>query len=95
MRMNPRLKVVGATSLIWILCLSACGSIQITTWFTDASQVDQRCQGESPLIRRDANGTIEAALTILQADGYLCYSPADDKTWRDKLDLCCAQAGIK
>lgn len=92
MRLNQKLTIAGVTSLAWMVCLSSCGSLQIKTWFLDQTQVSEACKDAKPLIRRGGDGAVQEALTILQADGYRCYSPADDEAWRNDLNIetqCC------
>lgn len=81
MRRNERLRIVAATSLIWIACLSSCAELRIKTWFLDGRE-------EQALIRRK-NGEIIERLTFVEADGYRCYSEADDTAWRNRLVACC------
>lgn len=89
MMLNHKLRIVGATSLIWIISLSSCSALKIKTWFADATQVSPPCQVEDLLVRKDSKGKVQEALTILQMDGYRCYSAADDEAWRNLLIACC------
>ncbi len=83
---NQKLRVVVVTSLIWILCLSSCAGLKIKTWFLDGKDAQA-------LIRKDSSGNITEKLTYFEADGYRCYSQADDTAWRNRMALCCADAG--
>lgn len=82
---KEKLRIAGATSLIWTLCLSSCAALNIKTWFLDGMH-------EQALIRRDSNGNIKEKLTFLEGDGYRCYSAVDDEAWRNRLIQCCAKA---
>lgn len=74
------------TSLIWIVCLSSCANLKIHTWYNDGTI-------HKELIRTDHDGNLTEEMSYVAADGYLCYSPEDDKAWRDRLALCCANSG--
>lgn len=87
--LKTKLIPVAATSVIWIICLSSCGGMQVKTWFTDSTHVSEQCRNEEHLVRRK-NGVVQEALTIVKADGYRCYSPADDQAWRNRMAVCCA-----
>ncbi len=78
------------TSLFMVLLFTACGALQIKTWYTDKNNVSLECQTEKPLIRRDSAGAIKEARSIVEADGFRCYSRADDEAWRNRMALCCS-----
>lgn len=85
MTLKQRLKIAAATSLIWIICLSSCAGLNITTWFLDGKE-------HLELIRKNADGSILASKTFLEAHGFLCYSPSDDEAWRTQFATyaeCC------
>lgn len=90
MLMREKLKIVAATSLVWIISLSvlsACAGqgLVIKTWFLAAKDYGS-------LIRKDDSGAVVGKMTYDAADGYLCYSPSDDEAWRDALNTatqCC------
>lgn len=82
--LKQKLQIVGATSLIWTICLSSCAALNIKTWYLDGIH-------EQALIRRNADGTVNEKLSWLEADGFRCYSPLDDEAWRDRLIQCCAK----
>lgn len=84
--LKEKLRIVGVTSLLWILFLS-CSGLTIKTYFLDG-------MSENALIRRNEDGTIQEKLTFLQAHGYRCYSPVDDEAWRTRLAQCCAKSGF-
>lgn len=85
MTLNQRLQIVGVTSLIWIVCLSSCAALSIKTWFLDGKEYQS-------LVRKNSNGTLKEKLSFIEANGYRCYSPADDEAWRNRLIACCAKA---
>lgn len=80
--MKRSLQIAVATSAVWMICLSSCAGLKIKTWFLDGKE-------ESALIRRKS-GVIVEKMTFFDADGYRCYSQADDTAWRDRMALCCA-----
>lgn len=56
----------------------------ITTWFLDSSI--------PALVRKDKEGNIREQKSLQEADGYRCYSRADDEAWRSsyaQLSACC------
>lgn len=81
--LNQKLRLVVATCLIWIICLSSCAGLKIKTWFLDGKD-------EQALIRKNDDGVVTEKLTYIEADGYRCYSPVDDEAWRTRLVECCA-----
>lgn len=83
MTLKQKLRIVAATSLIWIISLSACAGLKIKTWFLDAKE-------QNALIRKASTGEITERLSYIEADGYRCYSPIDDEAWRTRLAQCCA-----
>lgn len=88
MTLKQRLRIAAATSLIWILCLSSCAGLRITTWFLNGKGEEAQ-QG---LDRKSHDGTLQAHKSWLEADGYHCYSPIDDEAWRTRmatLSECC------
>lgn len=82
MRLRKKLTTLTATLMILIGSLSACGALQIKTWFLDSKET-------GALIRKHANAPMEV-LSYADADSYRCYSPIDDQAWRDRMALCCA-----
>ena len=95
MKLKERLIGAGATCLIWTLCLSSCGGsgsgIRIKTWYADTENVRPDCHSEPVLVRKNSRGDIQEALNLLKMQGYRCYSPDDDRTWRTRLAMCCAR----
>ena len=73
------MKTFFLTSLGWVCLLASCASTPtVKTWTI----------GPSDLTDLDTG----AVLTFLQAQGYRCYSQADDTFWRNELAVaqeCC------
>ena len=73
------------TSCIWLGVIASCASSQtIKTWIV------------VPEGFRHHTNEIDEMMSLLQAQGYRCYSAADDQVWRDELatyKACCDQKG--
>ncbi len=80
MKRCARLKIVVATSLIWTICLSSCGSIRVKWWFLDALQ-------EKSLIRRKGTEIVERQ-SYEASDGYFCVSPPDAELIINAIKTC-------
>ena len=70
-----------------LIVLSSCASLQVKTWFFEPKNVSIECQSVEPLVRRK-DGVIVEALTVPKAEGYRCYSEADDTAWRTAYRVC-------
>lgn len=83
--LKQRLMTAAVTSLIWITCLSSCAGMKVKTWFLDG-------RDEKMLVRKNG-GVITDRLSFFEADGYRCYSRADDEAIRAhmaSLEACCS-----
>lgn len=70
------------TSGLWLLLFGACAAkTPIATWILTG-----------PDGLRHHDGSVDQAMTIVQASGFRCYSELDDQTWRTLLAVksaCC------
>lgn len=76
------MKCVFFASVALNLLLLGCASEPISTWIVAGGQLEHNV------------GANKLAQTCAQAEGYRCYSEADDLMWRNRMALCCAQAGM-
>lgn len=78
-------KAALLTSLLWLTALGSCASsTTIKTWLIEKEGL------------RHKTSSVNETMTFLEANGYRCYSKADDQTWREELasyKSCCEQRG--
>jgi hypothetical protein len=81
---NSSIRSVFYLSLSLNLLFIACASKpSVATWII----------GKDGIIVHNADKTVDSK-TCAELEGYRCYSEEDDEFIRDRMALCCGQAGL-
>lgn len=67
-------------NVMFIACASSPTPVQ--TWLIGPNGIEHRTPTE------------DEVLTLAQAVGMRCYTRADDEVWRERMALCCGEAGL-
>ena len=80
-------RMIGATLALSIISLSACAGLVIKTWILSS---------ERNQLERYKDGKLAETKSLADANGYRCYSRADDQAWRTayaQAQACCNSRG--
>lgn len=80
-------RAILVVNLFWLVGMASCASESITTWLvTPDKATPPECLKYAAFNHKTSS--VNQAMTLLQAQGYRCYSPQDDTAWHTRLAIC-------